>query len=615
MPTLTRSQRKQSALLERVAPRGKLANSADPLVIAEKLWSALDTPLSLGLSLLAKNGQLKDLLDVSFDPARYLDSEVEAVRDDYQAIAFLKKTPLEIDGVDREKAAFKKFLEAEEQCRMTNARFRSFLVDPTIASKGVRAVLLAAQCKIHKWLGPRVDARSWALRCRFGPGSDVLNKGSSAQAYTKLSRLSVTADFYEGAQSLVLSNPGWYRNLPFSVDPQGLARLAMVTLPGNKVTFVPKTALIDRSIAVEPGMNIYAQLGIGALFRAMLKRHGLDLDNADPNRGFAYIGSLTGKIATIDLSMASDTLARELVRFLLPPAWYVALDWVRSKYGEYTDSDGFLHRLRYEKFSSMGNGFTFELESMIFYALAQASSEYCEVPTSEVRAFGDDITVQTEVVPLLTEVLSFAGFMINSQKSYSSGVFRESCGMDFFNGVNVRPYFLKEATLNNVTSLYRLANGVRRVAYRRNLGFGCDRKLRPVWTHIIQRIPSAFRAVLAPSQPVKYKCDLLAPVAGGEVAEVDGGIMSNLDEASVSPFVTPAREYQRGWLFALYKGRSRSIRAADFGQLKAYSLYRTRDGCDSDTTTMDRISIRGEGKARLTPALFVPEWGDLGPWR
>lgn len=602
-----------SAALERVAESGRLETPVEPLAVAELLWSTLDTPLSLGLSLLVRNGQIADALAVKFQPTRYLDKDVGGARDDYQAVAFLAKCPLEILGVDREEAALTKFVEAEEQCRTTNARFRAVREGTGTQNPRVTAVFDMAARKILSWIGPRVDARSWLLRCRFGPGADALNSGVHAQAYHKLSRLSVTTDFYEGAQAVVLSQPGWYRHQVMVVgENSSSAAMAMTVVPGNKVTFVPKTALIDRSIAVEPGMNIYAQLGLGALLRASLKKAGLDLDNADPNRGLAYVGSCQGTVATIDLSSASDTLAREVVRELLPDHWFLALDWVRSKVGSYKRDDGRETSFRYEKFSSMGNGYTFELESMIFYALALACTEYCRDDTSFVRAFGDDITVPTGVVPLLEEVLTASGFTFNLAKSFSSGGFRESCGMDFFNGVNVRPYFLKEFPLDNVQSLYRVANGIRRAAARRNLGTGCDRKLKPVWTHLLSRIPRTFRSITAPPIPVVFRDERLA--AEVEWSEVDGALLSNSWEGLVSPYVTFNRDYGCGWNYCTYKGVPRSFRAADFHLLTSFALYGIRDGgTDLDSTTLDKIMIRGEGRAKLRRG-YAPSWPDIGEW-
>jgi hypothetical protein len=608
-----RNRRRQLEELARDLPRG-LSRDADILEVAQLLWKQIDTPLSLGLSLLCKNGQFEDALRVEFDPARYVEKEWETARDDYQAIAFLRKMPLSIDGIDRSSLALEKFLGSEQQCHETNLRFRTSRVRGF--SPRVDAVLSTACRKISYWLGD-LNAKSWALRCRFGPGSDTLNKGTRASSFHKLSSLSVTTDFIEGAQALVLSHPVWARTL-IGVDPEcqkplinsddAMRRFGsrFVLSPGNRVTFVPKTALVDRSIAIEPGMNIFAQLGLGALIRARLKKVGLDLDDQYPNQVLARQGSVDGSVATIDLSSASDTLATEVVRELLPPRWFLAMDWVRSKKGIYRNS-GEDVSLTYEKFSSMGNGFTFELESMIFYALALSCGELMKSKNLHlIRSYGDDITVPAEVVTLLEEVLSFCGFSVNPRKSYSSGVFRESCGADFFNGRNVRPYFHKEYC-KDASSIFRLANGIRRVAYRRNVGFGCDRKLYPLWVHVVSRIPCSLRDLRIPYRPLAGK--LWADIESG-----DGGLASNLDEALSSPFVSFNRDYQAGWNFAELQAVPASSRIHIWPEFYLYAMYRSRDGITTESTSGDRVVHRGENRVRLNDGAYAPSWLNLGPW-
>lgn len=626
-----RNRRRNLERLARDVPRGLRSNS-DVLEVAQKLWSSLDTPLSLGLSILCKNGQIQDALRVDFDPKRYLEDGWELARDDYQAIAFLRKMPLLLEGIDRENSAWDKFLQAEERCRRTNSRIRNH-VDRGSFPPRVGAAIGLAQHKISKWLGT-LSAKSWALRCRFGPGADVSNRGIRVSAYHKLSQMSCTYDFEDGAQALIKSHPVWHRTLLGS-DPEDISLwtaeqfelndaahrgiLSFVSGPledvklervaGNQVTFVPKTALIDRSIAIEPGMNIFAQLGLGSLIRSRLKkRAGLNLDSQEPNQLLAYLGSKNGTVATIDLSSASDTIARELVRLLLPDSWFTPLDWCRSKSGTYRNRSGVETSIRYEKFSSMGNGFTFELESMIFYALAEACVELCGQSKLYCRAYGDDITVPTSVVPLLAEVLDFCGFEVNTQKSFSSGVFRESCGADFFNGKNVRPYFHKEFC-KDARSLFRLANGLRRAAYRRNLGFGCDRKLKPVWMAVVRRIPDSLRDLRVPGRHPPALIKAWADVESG-----DGGLMSNLDESLSSPWIRFNRDLQAGWLFAELRARPRTIEASNWPELYRYGLYSGRDGSTSESTTLSRVVVRGDSGSILNPGAYAPGWLELGPW-
>lgn len=608
--------RNSRAQLEDTFSSTRVSSTSEVLEIADLLWSRLDTPLSLGLSLLAKAGQLEDLLRVEFDPGRYLAEDVDLFANDYQAISFLRKMPLDdvVSPSEREAAAWSKFQAAEIQCQQTNARFRARLRGELNTTPAVECILHLTQQKIAAWLG-NLDARSWALRCRFGPGADNLTKGHCVSAYHKLSSLSSTEDFVDGAARLALSHPSWGRYLSgiHPADGHGpIGHVDIIPVPGNKITFVPKTALIDRSIAIEPRMNIFAQLGLGALIRSRLKRVGLDLDTQVPNQVLARIGSTLGTVATIDLSSASDTLARELVRDLLPLPWLTALEWVRSKSGTYRGQ-----KIVYEKFSSMGNGYTFELESMIFYALSLSCAEYYREDKTLVRVFGDDIAYPTRSVERLVEVLSYCGFSVNTKKSFTSGVFRESCGADFLNGVNVRPYF-QEETLNNVESLFRLANGIRRAACRRNLGFGYDGRYRRAWTAVIQRIPNSLRSIRGPWRVA------IGPV-GFDVEADDGYIASDLDEAMSSRHVRFSRHGLQGWIHPRFESRGRTTPGTDEAAVYLFALYSFRDGAEVGSKPKGQtdycpsgvplIPIRGSIRnRRLSVKGFSPDWPNVGAW-
>jgi hypothetical protein len=353
-------------------------------------------------------------------------------------------------------------------------------------------------------------------------------------------------------------------------------------------------------------MNIFAQLGLGSYLRACLKRAGLNLDEQFPNQELARLGSLHGTIATIDLSMASDSLAIEVVRELIPEPWFVAMDWVRSKKGTIS-IEGVEASFRYEKFSSMGNGFTFELESMIFYALAQACSEAVGYSDRSLcRSYGDDIAVPTAAVALLVEVLTLLGFKVNPSKSFSAGEFRESCGADFFHGVNVRPYYQKEPLID-AKSLYRLANGLRRLAFRRNNFLGCDGRLRRCWLYVANRLPSSLRGIIIPA------IGLDLPWADVETG--DGGLVDNLDKALSSPDVSFNRDLQYGWTYARVDALPWLTTARSWAQHYLYALYECRDGAgEKNKTTFDSVIGRGGSSQRLNFSAYCADWFDLGPW-
>jgi hypothetical protein len=153
-----------------------------------------------------------------------------------------------------------------------------------------------------------------------------------------------------------------------------------------------------------------------------------------------------------------------LVRILLPARWYEELNALRSPS---TLVDGHWHVL--EKFSSMGNGYTFELETLIFSALISASLEECGRSGrlgEDFFVFGDDLIIPDDTSRAVVAMLNYCGFSLNQEKSFSGPVgFRESCGGDFFEGADVRPFYLKEH-IDDPWQLLPDCNGVRRALKR-----------------------------------------------------------------------------------------------------------------------------------------------------
>jgi len=181
--------------------------------VANELWYRLDTPTSLGLSLCLKYGDLPSVLKHEIQPGDYLDAE--SFRSDYQAVSFLKKCPFAaVPLKERTAAALEKFFEAEGMCRATNRRFANRYTSGltainTSGNPDVESVLYRAQRKIATWIGEGPNPRVWLECCRFGPGSDDQTEGHRVGSYHKLFPLSATADFVDGALSMVLDHPVW----------------------------------------------------------------------------------------------------------------------------------------------------------------------------------------------------------------------------------------------------------------------------------------------------------------------------------------------------------------------------------------------------------------------
>lgn len=198
-------------------------------------------------------------------------------------------------------------------------------------------------------------------------------------------------------------------------------KLSMVTtlVHGSRFSTVPKNNEKDRPINVEPFGNTLTQLQMGSWLRTeILRIFGLDLDRlADLHR--IRIKDVE-EIATIDLKDASDSISVELCRFLLPKRIFHKLQEYRSQM--VLGLDRSYHMTK--KISSMGNGFTFELMTLILLSV-------CKVLDHEATVFGDDIIIRRDKAARLIVLLSDVGLKVNMEKSFTDGPFRESCGGNY----------------------------------------------------------------------------------------------------------------------------------------------------------------------------------------
>jgi len=348
-----------------------------------------------------------------------------------QCLALFSKNASLPLHVDRSGVALHKFLESEAKCLATNRRFRNRSLP--LNQGGLDAALVyQVQCKIADILGPfpGVDGFDYG----FGPGANIgLSRFTSIRRKLSASPTCTTAAF-KYVKYLKQSCPHW----------EELNHLTRAD--AGKYASVPKNAKTDRSILIEPMVNSYLQKGVGSYIRDRLTRFGIDLRNQKNNQDLAYQGSVTGEWATIDLAAASDTISKEVVAQLLPIEWWLFLEDIRTQSALLPDG----REICLQKFSSMGNGFTFELESLLFFAISSV------IAGRHVSVYGDDIIVPNSTAPAVMEGLVHFGFEVNTEKSFWSGPFRESCGCDFFRGYSVRPCYVKG--LLSVKEIFRLHN-------------------------------------------------------------------------------------------------------------------------------------------------------------
>lgn len=392
----------------------------------------------------------------------------------YQLGALLKKYPFK--GIDTKAASIKKFFEAEDSCRLFNDENFKALIALDERHPEFYGILDEIRNDIEKLIGSEPNIGTVFDHAKHGPGvslGDLYERGKCTDYY-KWSNLpyTVTQGTLPYARTAIESDPrwigaidDWYRSknsIPFNspIDPEQMFEQVFDVVDGSRITSVPKTALTDRTIAIEPVLNVYLQLGVDHVLKSLLKRGwGYDLSSQERNQKYALLGAKEGLLATLDLSMASDTIALMLCFLLLPPMWLDLLLDLRSPQGEI---EGVKHS--FDKISSMGNGFTFALESLIFGALVRCAIRRTE-SVRKSAVFGDDIIVPTTAVPYLKTLLEYSGFKLNMEKSYWDGPFRESCGKDFFYSYDVRPLFLTRK-ISTVRDLFYVHNALVSLASR-----------------------------------------------------------------------------------------------------------------------------------------------------
>jgi len=242
---------------------------------------------------------------------------------------------------------------------------------------------------------------------------------------------------------------------------------------GSRATTVDKTVDKRRMIAIEPTGNMYLQQATMAMLYKRFLSVGLDVATLPmQHTQRACHSSITSKEATVDWSSASDCVTIELLRWLLPPKWFMLVDQIRC---ESMEINGRFVQLN--MISTMGNANTFPLEMLVFWAIGTATISSSQNPsysalvnpeffnTRIMSVFGDDCLLPTEIASTYITVMEQFGFIVNEEKSFFDyDGFRESCGGDYLHGCDVRPFHIRAPHNNKLSSLepwlYILMNGL-----------------------------------------------------------------------------------------------------------------------------------------------------------
>lgn len=579
--------------IERSCPLQKVPNGYQWITykaLVEGLSPAWRPEIRSQLLLAIANEDVALLADViklvdSYLPLYCKRTDITLVREDRAVVSFLKKFPFtsKESPFDCKATALEKWHEAEQRCKETNDRLRN-LSNEELPTWVWIARNLIADCL------PEVNSETLEMvfaKGRHGPGATLGNTDKLVTEYYKYSTFPyhVTRTAAPYALAAISRSPRWLdllessgrrRVIPDATTPQSWKERQIFSdcvdiEESDKVTFVPKSMTTHRSIAIGANMNMFLQLGVNTVISNALLNVGINLYDQSRNQEMAYAGSRFHNVdgtencnqySTIDLAAASDTISIGIVKLLMPPEWFALLDDLRHKSGVIENET-----VVYSKFSAMGCGFTFSLESLIFWAVAKAAildtGRSCA--TKDLSVYGDDIICRLHSTPAVISALNWAGFTINTEKSFISGPFKESCGSDYFRGQDVRAFYLKRR-LRTYEDIYTFSNKV--VEYHKS--FKSSRMYSAAYAAAIQAVRPSHRRYSPPecgdnlslNVPLSYLRMLgLDPWLRKDEKEhlrEKGYLESTSDGLSIlndyqSPYVI-----QSSWSALVFKGRAKT---------------------------------------------------------
>ena len=394
----------------------------------------------------------------------------------------------EVDNSKNLKAEAKeKFLGDVERGWLYNA------VIPLFDKPWFTSVMEEAGLIMQAVLGEFVESEVFE-RCGHGPNSTVTLQLKDAFLDRKVLDLSGTRGACEAFGRYLRWDSSLSDELArLNQIPNGVGLLPPRVVYGNALSFVPKKWNKLRTMSKEGTLNVFLHLGTGRLMSDRLKRFAnIDISTQpDCHRRLVRVMSLFPECgdATLDWSSASDRLWIALYERWLPPEWFNWLMQIRSpctvlENGQIVDLP---------MIGTMGNGFTFPLQTLTFYAIMRAVARVEGVREIGISAFGDDCICPVELVDGIRRFADLVGWELNTEKSFWDGGFRESCGLDAYRGEDVRPFMIErpdDTRSKNALKAwsYVVYNGIQRSLRGRFTGQGFDPTPvdhDPAWTPLV----------------------------------------------------------------------------------------------------------------------------------
>lgn len=231
----------------------------------------------------------------------------------------------------------------------------------------------------------------------------------------------------------------------------------------SELLLVPKDSRGPRTICREDLLRVETQMSYFDFMTDKLcsqTRGSINFKNQLVNRKIAEESSVTREFCTLDLKDASDRISLVVAKTVFRNSGIYHF-FTKSRRASHVKVAGIVYPLH--KVAGMGSGLTFPTMSLLIslaicnvVAKSEPSSSY-EFIRENVFVYGDDICVPTRWYGHAKYALTLIGLKVNSDKSFAAGFFRESCGGDYYAGVDVTPIRLKltnsKATVSAIRSL------------------------------------------------------------------------------------------------------------------------------------------------------------------
>ena len=297
-------------------------------------------------------------------------------------------------------------------------------------------VIAAARKHVRRILG-EYDPDEHMEACRFGNNAAVGHPSTRRYLDLKASGpLTGSAEHIAWFKSqLKLQKNYLLRDMLIESNPAKDLDDRYVLCDSLKLTNVEKTFKARRSIMANTLLGGFYTYGLGKVMQHRLVGEGLNIRYLQKrHRRMVLAMSKSLRLVTADLSSASDSFTIALVMALLPRKWWQVVNLGRISKVEINNK---LYRL--ESFMTMGIGFTFQLQTLLFYCLLRGVED-CLGKRGFVSVYGDDLIYRTEIHPYVNQIFNDLGFLLNEDKTFVKESFRESCGADAYCGCDVRPF-------------------------------------------------------------------------------------------------------------------------------------------------------------------------------